>query len=405
MTKSLIALAFACVCGMLLVATPEVAQSQNVTISGCSNPSFNPNTFVLTCGGGGSGPPSCSISGNANGTTGANDVLTANCSPAATSYAWTGGSCASQTGQTCTANESSTGQVAYTVTGANASGTGSASSAFNVTWYSTTGAPQGCAITPATQSMGSAGGAINKLTVACAGGAPLTTFTWTASGTCNPSFVPSTTNQQNDNLPANTSTTQAATCTYKATVDNGSGSPQAPTATASVAAKTTAIDCKSSPQGAALGITGSTTTYNVPWVVDSGNADYTGNGTVPPEKPGMAYVGVIKVPAGAPTGNNTGRMDLHEYIDTPHYRLVTLSQTPCSWGTVGDGLTFTQFGLDPNFYFTVGGSLAGYASMQPGSTWYVNVVMQDPAKIPPKGNQCGSTTCNMVLEFWKPNGT
>jgi len=254
--------------------------------------------------------------------------------------------------------------------------------------------------------MGSAGGQITALVVNCAGGAPLTSFAWTSTGAgCNANFVGSTTKTQNDTVPANTSTSQAAVCTYKATVDNGSGTPQAPTATVTVAAKTTAIDCKSSSQGAALGITGNTTKYNVPWVTDSGNADYTGNGTIPPQQPGMAFVGVITVPPGAPISTNIGRIDMHEYIDTPHYRLVTVSQTPCSWGKVGDGTTFTGFGTNPNFYFTVGPNQSGYVPMQPGSTWYVNVVMQDPAKIPPKGNMCGSTTCNMVLEFWKPNGS
>ena len=407
MTKSLIALAFACVCGMLAVAVPEVARSQSVTITGCTSPSFNTQTLTLTCGGGGgSGPPSCTISGSTNGTTGVVDNLTAVCNPTASSWSWTGGSCAGGTGSTCAANEASTGVVGYTVTGTNGSGAGSPSATFNVTWFSTGGPPQGCAITPATQSMGSAGGTITPLVVNCAGGAPLTSFVWTATGAgCNANFSGSSNKTQNDTLPANTSTSQAATCTYKATVDNGSGTPQAPTATVTVAAKTSSIDCKSSPQGSALGITGNTTTYNVPWVTDSGNADYTGNGTIPPQKPGMAFVGVIKVPAGAPTGNTYGQIDLHEYIDTPHYRLVTISQTPCSWGTVGDGTTFTQFGIGPRFYFTVGGNATGYASMAPGSTWYVNVVMQDPAKVPPKGNQCGTTTCNMVLEFWKPNGT
>ncbi len=406
MTKSLIALAFACVCGMLAVAVPEVAQSQSVTIQGCSSPTFNTQTLVLSCGGVTSGPPSCTISGNANGTVGVANPLTANCSPAATSWSWTGGSCAGVTTSTCNANEGSTGTVTYTVTGTNAQGPGGASPGFQVQWLSTSGPPQGCVITPASQSMGSSGGAISQLKVSCAGGAPLTTFAWTATGGgCNANFVPSTTNKQDDTVPSNPSSTQAATCTYKATVDNGSGTPQAPTATVTIAAKTTSLDCKSSPQGAALGITGSTTTYNVPWVTDSGNTDYTGNGTLPPQKAGMAFVGVIKVPAGAPTGTNIGRIDTHEYIDTTKYRLVTVSQTPCSWGKPGDGTTFTQFGTNPNFYFTVGPNSGGYVPMQPGSTWYVNIVMQDPSKIPPKGNTCGTLTCNMVLEFWKPNGT
>jgi hypothetical protein len=409
MTKSLIALAFACVCGMLLVALPEDAQSQSVTITGCASPTFNTQTLTLTCGGGGSGPPVCSISGSPNGTTGIVDTLTANCSPAATSWSWTGGSCAGQTGQTCAANEASTGAVQYTVTGSNASGTGSASSQFTVTWFSTSGPPQGCAITPATQSLGSSGGAISQLKVTCAGGAPLTSFTWSATGGgCNLSFSPSSTNKQDDTLPSNPSTSSAAVCTYKAIVDNGSGSPQAPTATVTVAAKAgAAISCSdgaSATPPSVSGVTGSTTNYNVPWVTDSGNSDYTGNGTLPPQKPGMAFVAKIQVPATAPMNPNAiGRIDIHEYIDTPHYRWMSVSSSPCSWSKTMD--IYNQFQLGTNFQFTIGPNTQGLISLMPGQTYYVNIVMQNPAKTPPQGNMCGTTTCNMVLEFFKPNGT
>jgi uncharacterized membrane protein len=58
---------------------------------------------------------------------GSSSTLTANCSPAITSYVWTGGSCAGTTASTCTVSPSST--TTYTVAGVNARGTGAATSA------------------------------------------------------------------------------------------------------------------------------------------------------------------------------------------------------------------------------------------------------------------------------------
>jgi len=390
MTKSLIALAFAALSGMLLVATPDVAQGQSLTITGftCTG-GWTFSGTTLTCGGG-SGPTSCTISGNVNGTTSVVDTLTANCSPAATQWSWTGGSCAGVITQTCAANEGATGPVTYTVTGTGAGGTAGASPGYVVQWYSTTGAPQGCAISPATQSMGSSGGPIGKLTVACAGGAPLTSFVWSVSGTCNPSFVPSGASTQNDSLPANASTTTAATCTYKATVDNGSGTPQAPTATVTVAAAAGTIDCMLG------GVPNKTLVQNIPWVTDSGITPTGSAYGLPDLRTGWAYVGVIKVPANAnPSATAIGRADVFEYGDNAHRRWVTLSPSACTW--VVPGPVGTAYQNEPTVRFTVGPNTnMSYMQLTPGQTYYLNIKMVDPYS---GGGQCGSGTCNLNVEF------
>jgi hypothetical protein len=254
--------------------------------------------------------------------------------------------------------------------------------------------------------LGSAGGTINQLVATCAGGATPFTFAWARTGNCGGTSAMSSSATQGDSVPANTGA-GSLSCTYTATVSNPSGSAT-PSATVTVAGKTSGIDCKSSAQGLPLGsgISGNTSTIQIPWVIDSANTLLTGNGTIAPQHSGMAVVGVIQVPPGAATSSNIGRIDIHEYGSTPIYRLATLSQTPCSWGNPLDPATFTSFQLDPNFYFTVGPNSSGYAQMQPGSTWYINVVMQNPTKVPPKGDTCGSADpCNFVIEFWKPNGT
>ncbi|MBK7282973.1 hypothetical protein [Candidatus Aalborgicola defluviihabitans] len=58
---------------------------------------------------------------------GSASTLTANCSPAATSYNWTGGTCASNLTASCSVTPSAT--TAYSVTGTNADGAGNTASA------------------------------------------------------------------------------------------------------------------------------------------------------------------------------------------------------------------------------------------------------------------------------------
>ena len=72
--------------------------------------------------------PVCTLSTSPSSfTVGGSSTLTASCSPAATSYTWTGGTCAGSTGATCTVTPTST--TTYSVTGTNAGGTGTAASA------------------------------------------------------------------------------------------------------------------------------------------------------------------------------------------------------------------------------------------------------------------------------------
>ncbi|MBK7002122.1 MAG: hypothetical protein IPH35_19820, partial [Rhodoferax sp.] len=73
-------------------------------------------------------PPECSLTVSPMVIT-VGDVanITATCNPAATSYFWTGGTCAGTSGATCRVVPTST--TTYTVTGANGGGTGAAASA------------------------------------------------------------------------------------------------------------------------------------------------------------------------------------------------------------------------------------------------------------------------------------
>ncbi len=72
--------------------------------------------------------PVCTLSANpVSVPAGGSSTLTASCSPAASSYIWTGGSCAGTSVATCTVTPTST--TTYSVTGVNAAGTSQAASA------------------------------------------------------------------------------------------------------------------------------------------------------------------------------------------------------------------------------------------------------------------------------------
>jgi len=67
-------------------------------------------------------PPLCTLSANpAMITAGASSTLTASCSPAATSFEWSGGTCTGTTSSSCTVTPSVT--TPYSVIGSNAGGT------------------------------------------------------------------------------------------------------------------------------------------------------------------------------------------------------------------------------------------------------------------------------------------
>jgi len=73
-------------------------------------------------------PPACTLTAAPSSIApGGSSTLTASCSPAATGYTWTGGTCAGKTTSTCTVTPRST--TTYTVTGTNSAGTGNAASA------------------------------------------------------------------------------------------------------------------------------------------------------------------------------------------------------------------------------------------------------------------------------------
>src|SRR5450432_3059484 len=120
----------------LAVAGASTASAGSITLSDPNCDSFTvagaAGNQTLTCVV--STPPVCTVQGPGAAQVGVNTTLTASCSPSATSWVWTGGSCATQSSQICSANESSQGVVPYTVRGSNGAGAGNQSFALNVSW-------------------------------------------------------------------------------------------------------------------------------------------------------------------------------------------------------------------------------------------------------------------------------
>ena len=120
--------------------------------------------------------PSCTLSASpASITSGDASVLTPTCSPAATSYVWTGGTCAGIAAATCTVRPTAT--TTYTVAGVNAGGTGTPSVGAAVT---VTAPLPSCTLSASPATVASGGS--STLTSSCTPAA--TSFVWTG-GTCS----------------------------------------------------------------------------------------------------------------------------------------------------------------------------------------------------------------------------
>ena len=131
-------------------------------------------TLTLTSFGIVPSPPTCSLSAQPAAVSAGNSTtLTASCTPSATSYNWTGGSCAGATGASCTASPATT--TTYTVQGSNAGGSGNTASA---TVTVSTSAPT-CSLSAQPASV-SAGGS-TTLTASC--NPTATSYSWTG-GSC-----------------------------------------------------------------------------------------------------------------------------------------------------------------------------------------------------------------------------
>ena len=182
-------------------------------------------------------PPTCALTASpASISTGGTSTLTASCSPAATSYTWTGGTCAGS-GASCMVTPSAT--TTYTVSGINATGTGTAASA-TVTVTTPVPAPS-CTMTASPPAI--LAGNPSTLTASCSPAAD--SYVW-SSGACSSSA-------------ATCVVTPSATFTYTVSGVNTSGTGTAASATVTVTTPVPAPSCTMTASPASISAGGTST--------------------------------------------------------------------------------------------------------------------------------------------------
>jgi hypothetical protein len=253
---------------------------------------------------------------------GGSSTLTASCSPAATTYAWSDAGCAAGSA-TCSVTPATAGIHPYTVTGSNGSGAGVPAST------SVTVAVPSCTLSASPASIIS--GSSSTLTATCSPAA--TSYAWTgaACGAASPTCTVAPT--------ANT--------TYTVTGSNAAGAGLPASATVTVSAPG-ALECR---------------VVNVTW--SAGGLDLR---TIPQStmNNGQAIAYQVTIPASFP------KHFAGVFYGTVPTQLA-VSPNPCEWtdaqraagcGTAGTGAAQIQ---------VTGGTEAGQCQVTPGNTYYFNV--------------------------------
>jgi hypothetical protein len=320
-----------------------------------------------------SNPPTCTVTGSNTAQINTNLTLTASCSPAATSYVWTG---CSSTSSTCQDNQSASGNVTYTVKGSNGNGAGQTSPDFVVNWSNTVVAPSGCSIAQSPSGTLTAGQSVT-LTASCTAG---TGLSWAWSG--NSCFA-------NGNTGAQQIGNVSASQTCKATATNSAGSQLVSVALT--------VGGGGGGGGGNISCPGYAATHVINATWGTSQLYYTSNaGSFGPND-----IVVVRFTTSAITSAaGKGYVQAVEYQSPTSGRTAALSDTPCSLvglPKVGGGTSaFGPGDPGPWAYFTLVASKTGYPILQPSTTYYLNII-----------NSSGATcsACDMLITFNKPSGS
>ncbi|MEO8303878.1 MAG: hypothetical protein ABI724_07135 [Betaproteobacteria bacterium] len=348
MHRNSIRRALASIALLSAVSAFSPAHAGSITLSDANCDSFtlvgSPPNQTLSCVV--TSVPVCTVNGPSTAQINTSVTLTAQCTPAATSYAWTGGNCT--TGQTCSATEQSAVNRSYTVTGTNTTtGTGSPSGALNVAWTNAPPAvPSGCTLTPSPTSLPAGGGAVT-LTAACSGGGAATNYAWTGGA------IPAS------GTSAQVATSVTGTTTFTVRPSNGGGNGNLASVSVTVAG--------SGGGGGAISCPG----YSSVIVLNLNYAVGVQSRVVTTSTFGNNDIVVAKFTTG--TLSNYGKggfLNVVENSDGPVVRTAALSTTPCDFtqGTnnVASNIAWPQINFSaPNSYGT---------PLQSNTTYYLNVI-------------------------------
>ena len=293
--------------------------------------------------------PQCTIAASsASPVVGTSVVLSASCSGAPTGYVWSG---CSSTSASCTARSDTPGVITYGVTARNANGSGPAA-AVDVAWR-TAAAP----LPPP----------VCTISVTTVGVVPVIDSTAVLSASC--SNLPgsySWTGCSSDSSTCYVSEMMSGTRSYSLVASNRGGA----SAPASVSIDWAAT---APPAPDFCGPYPSLLHSAIPWTetilysVSSPPPGFAWNGV---------WVGRITIPPGT-SASGSGRIDVAEYAGGPLPRDVTVSRFACDFrpqdSTGNNGPVLRANGSSFAGLFTVGPSSLGYAELQAGRTYYVNI--------------------------------
>lgn len=348
--------ALVCTAAALALTSAGALAQASITLSDSNCSDFalggTPGNRTLTCLV--SSPPVCTVTGPTTGTINNPITLTASCSPASTSWAWTGGGCT--TGQICTDTQTVTGTVNYRVTGTNGAGTGPQSAAYPVVWSSTPPPlPSGCSITQSPTGTLPVGGGNVTLTANCTGGTGIS-WSWTGgfaqgltTAVVGPGSVTSTT-------------------AFTATATNGGGVVPTNYTVQVATGGGGGISCAA--QGYA-----STRVIDMPYLNNAlaNSIDYGSFGN--------ADAIVIRFTTDGTTSTGKGQLDAYEYSNGPTSpRMGALSDQACDF-SVGlptyqssGGRSAFIIATGPTVYFAVNANIKNAARLLPNTTYYLNII-------------------------------
>jgi hypothetical protein len=365
-----------------------------LTDSNCSDFSLggSPGARTLTCVV--NTVPVCTVNAPANGTIGSNVTISANCSPAATSWAWTGGNIGSCSTQNCqdNGNGMTNGSVAtYKVTGTNGAGTGGQSNGANVTWSNTPpAAPSGCTVAPGSSNQSA--GYQASFTVTCSGGGAPTSWAWNGGGSssCNTATCgPLTFNN---------------TATVNVTASNAGGNGNQASSTITIGG-----GGGGGWNGVCSNVSGTTYVVTAAWVGGTGWVfDTALNGIS--FGPNDIIVAKVTPPATKPqAAGSAGALSVIEFMGPPGTRWGSLSTLPCDLNGTGlivkKDLTppmWSGQNAPPTIATWVGTSQPSHSVLLvPGVEYYYNITNQNPNG----GTGCNASACDVRFTFVKPGGT
>jgi hypothetical protein len=373
-----------------MAATPAQAASFTFTDPNCS--SFSWDGSNLTCNAASGGLSVCtSISGPTSGVWGIGVTLSAVCNNSPTGYVWSGGTCAGQTGISCSPNEASplASQI-YSVTANNATGIGTAAASKTVTW-SATAPPTLCTVSPNPTSVPQTGGTAVAFTVnSCVGVTGATTYQLRKGGT----LIGSTTTTPSSLSDTPGANAGSSTINIGYSVDVCNGTACMTTAVANVSQAGTGGGGGAGFCSQYSAVLQQDLTFDTTYTSFNAGGFYGG-------ADGGVYVGKITMPGTyAPT--SSGSISVAEFQGAPTERTMTLSTQPCDFRSTltNDGVLGPikiAYGTSPSLTFSL---TSGTKKLFFGQTYYINVRNWDSNNL--RATCAAGSTCDINISVSKP---